>query len=71
LIKGTHKFSIPEVTQDYIIDNYCREPGVRSLKKYIGKICERIAFRIVESNNNDDIEVTPENLEQFIGTANY
>ena len=48
LIEGTHKFSIPEDTRDYLIDNYCRSPGVRSLKQYINKICEKIAFKIVD-----------------------
>ena len=71
LIEGTHKFSVPEDTQDYVIDNYCREPGVRSLKKYITKICEKIAYKVVENDNEQLIEVTKENLEDFIGTANY
>jgi ATP-dependent Lon protease len=71
LIEGTHKFQLPDETRNYIIDNYCREPGVRSLKKYIQKILEKVAFKIVESDNSVDITVTQDNLEDFIGTARY
>jgi ATP-dependent Lon protease len=71
LIEGTHKFSLPEETRDYMIENYCREPGVRSLKKYIQKIFEKIAFKIVENDNCEDIMITKDNLEDFIGTARY
>lgn len=31
LIKDVHNFEIPENTRDFMIDYYCREPGVRSL----------------------------------------
>jgi len=62
LIPDHHKFKIPEETMDYVIEYYCREPGVRSLKKYLQKICEKIAFRIVETNNEKLIEVTKDNL---------
>jgi ATP-dependent Lon protease len=33
---------------DKLIKDYCREPGVRSLEKYTKKIIERIAFQIIE-----------------------
>lgn len=46
-----------EEVKDHIIINYAREPGVRSLKKYINRICERIAFRIVENNNSEEVVV--------------
>lgn len=52
-----------------MIENYCREPGVRSLKKYINIICEKIAYKVVLHDNENEIEVTPENLDEFIGTA--
>mmetsp|Transcript_13182 Transcript_13182/g.22348 ORF Transcript_13182/g.22348 Transcript_13182/m.22348 type:complete len:438 (+) Transcript_13182:948-2261(+) len=71
LIEGEHKFSIPEATRDFIIENYCREPGVRSLKKFTNQICERIAYRVVEGDNANLIEVTEANAEDFIGTAVY
>ena len=43
-----HKFQITEKVKDYIIHNYSREPGVRSLKKFIERISEKIAFQIVD-----------------------
>ena len=30
--------------RDFIIENYAREAGVRSLKRHINRICEKIAF---------------------------
>lgn len=30
--------------RDFLIENYAREAGVRSLKKFINRICEKIAF---------------------------
>lgn len=68
-MKGEHNFEIPEATQNYLIEYYCREPGVRSLKKYITKVCEKIAFKIVQENNEVHVKVTEDNLEDFIGTA--
>ena len=37
-------FEITNEVKDYIIKNYAREPGVRSLKKFVNKIAEKIAF---------------------------
>lgn len=54
-----------------MIEHYCREPGVRSLKKYINKICEKIAFKVVESDNQETVVVTEDNVEDFIGSARY
>ena len=42
------KFEITNPVQDYIINNYSREPGVRSLKKFVNKIAEKITFELVE-----------------------
>jgi ATP-dependent Lon protease len=66
-----HLFSIPDGTREYIIENYCREPGVRSLKNYINQICEKIAFKIVQGENKNMIEVNEANIEDFIGNAVY
>jgi ATP-dependent Lon protease len=48
LDREKHNFTITEEVKDYIIQNYAREAGVRSLKKYINKISERIAYTIVD-----------------------
>lgn len=39
---GVHNFMIKSAVKDHIIENYAREPGVRSLKKYINQICEKV-----------------------------
>jgi ATP-dependent Lon protease len=71
LIEGNHKFEFPDAMKHYVIEHYCREPGVRSLKKYINKICEKIAYKVVEGSNQETIVITEDNLEDFIGSARY
>lgn len=44
---------------------------MRSLKQYINKICEKIAFKIVESENKESIDITQEKVEDFLGSARY
>ena len=54
--------------RDFLIQNYAREPGVRSLKQFINRICEKIAFKVVDSPDSADcITITQENIEDFIG----
>jgi len=33
---------------DVIVDNYCREPGVRNLQKAVEKICRKVTLKLVE-----------------------
>lgn len=37
-----HMFKITEELKEVLIKDYCREPGVRSLKRYINTICEKV-----------------------------
>ncbi len=48
---GDYKFQITEEVKNHIIQNYSREPGMRSLKKFMNRICEKIAFELVENEN--------------------
>ena len=50
--------------------NYAREPGVRSIKKFVNRIMEKIAFKITESDNphNQKIIVDEVSIEDFIGS---
>ena len=58
----------PAKLRDFVIESYAREAGVRSLKKHINRICEKIAFKVVESGEDFDcIKITRENIEDFIG----
>jgi Lon-like ATP-dependent protease len=60
------KFKLSESGETKLIHQYCREPGVRSLERFIEKILQKTALRIVE-NPNSVTEVTISNLEDFIG----
>ena len=51
ILNSEVSFRITEEVKDYIIQNYCREAGVRSLKKYINKIAEKIAYQMVENTD--------------------
>lgn len=57
--------------KDYIIENYSREPGMRSLKKFLNRICEKIAFELVESDHQKQITVDVGNIEKYIGHPLY
>jgi Lon-like ATP-dependent protease len=49
--------------------NYAREPGVRSLKKFINRIMEKVAYKLVASENPTavHIDISRENIEEFLG----
>ena len=50
---------------DKIIGDYCREPGVRSLQRYINRITEKLALKIVQKEK--EIIVDENNVEDYIG----
>jgi len=53
-----------------IIQDYTREAGVRNLEREIGKICRKVVTRIAEGAEGP-IEVTVENLSDFLGRRRY
>ena len=61
---------ISSEVRNYIIENYAREAGVRSLKNYIERICEKLAYQVVtETGPMKNIDVEISDLEDFIGPA--
>lgn len=61
-----------------LIQDYCQEPGVRSLQKYTNRLFEKIAYQIVNSAEEkeatgqdiayaDHIQVEPDDLSKMIG----
>merc|ERR1719231_844097 len=44
---------------------YCRESGVRNLKKHVEKIYRKAALKLVRGES--DLKVTPDNLTDFVG----
>jgi ATP-dependent Lon protease len=53
-----------------IIQDYTREAGVRNLEREIGKICRKVVTRIAEGNT-EPVEVTEENVRDFLGNRRY
>lgn len=53
-----------------LIKNYCRENGVRNLKKQIEKIYRKAAFKIVQDHVSKDrvISITSDNLRDYVGS---
>ncbi|XP_069864480.1 lon protease homolog, mitochondrial isoform X1 [Dipodomys merriami] len=49
-----------------LIKQYCRESGVRNLQKQVEKVLRKSAYKIV-SGEAEAVEVTPENLQDFVG----
>ena len=66
LNKKQVKFSKDSVVK--IIENYTRESGVRSLDKQIAKVMRKAARTLAE-DNYAVVNVTSENLKEFLGTS--
>lgn len=55
----------------YMIHRYARESGVRSLEKYIGKICRKVAFQLV-SGKAQQVKVNdPKSVEKYLGMVPF
>ena len=54
-----------------IIRHYTREAGVRGLEREISKICRKIVTQILLEQDTKSIEVTPENLSDYLGVQQY
>lgn len=59
--------TISDRTYAKIVERYTGESGVRSLERMIAAICRKVALKLVE-NPDAKVEVTPENLHEFLGT---
>ncbi|XP_070604039.1 lon protease homolog, mitochondrial [Erythrolamprus reginae] len=61
-----NKTSITQDVLTVLIKQYCRESGVRNLQKQIEKVLRKSAYKIV-SGEKEKVDVTPENLQDFVG----
>ena len=56
---------------DKLLVRYAREAGVRSLEKYISRICEKVCLNIVRKlsgySQEEEIKIQPEQLKDLIG----
>lgn len=64
------QLSIDEQALREIISGYTKEAGVRSLERKIGEICRKTARKILE-DKHEKVQVTKENLEEFLGRAKF
>lgn len=62
---------ITEAGLNKLIRSYCRESGVRNLRKQIEKIFRKAAYINVSEKKDSGIKVSENNLEEFVGKAVY
>ena len=65
-----NQLKITEEALREIISGYTKEAGVRNLERKIGDICRKAARKIMEEKS-EEVVVTGENLEDFLGRARY
>jgi ATP-dependent Lon protease len=53
------------------IRNYTREAGVRNLNRELANISRKVARKVVTEGKNVAVEVTPANLNEFLGVLKY
>ncbi len=54
-----------------MIRDYTREAGVRQLERQIGKACRKVATKIAEGGVEEAIEITAENVSDYLGKPRY
>lgn len=54
-----------------IIRNYTREAGVRNLEREIAKLCRKVVKEILLDKDVDNVEITGENLEKYLGVERF
>jgi len=60
-----------EGATEEIIRRYTREAGVRSLEREISTICRKVARRVVTEGRGYTVEVSADNLSDFLGVPRY
>ena len=56
---------------DIIIQQYTREAGVRNLEREVGKICRKIATKLVMDEPQKKISITPKRVREYLGVPKY
>ncbi|UJF24101.1 endopeptidase La [Suttonella sp. R2A3] len=64
------EFLLADGVIEEIIENYTREAGVRNLERELGKLARKSVRRLLDPKVKR-IDVTSENLEDFLGVAKY
>ncbi len=64
------EFSLSDDVLREIIRTYTREAGVRNLQRELANLCRKSVTKILREKV-DKVDVTPENLESFLGVRRY
>ena len=64
------QITLPKNLIRRVIEDYARESGVRNLDKLLGQIARKAVVKIVDENASK-VNVTPENLESFLGPPSF
>jgi ATP-dependent Lon protease len=54
-----------------LIQNYTREAGVRNLEREIANVCRKVARKVVKEGRDLQIELTPQNLSDYLGVIKF
>jgi ATP-dependent Lon protease len=59
-----------------LIRKYCRESGVRNLKKHIDKVYRKAAFKVVEKHfpkgkDGNELLIDADQLQQYVGSPTF
>jgi ATP-dependent protease La len=65
-----HEFSINDDALKLIIRRYTREAGVRNLEREIASLARK-AVKEILSNGVKSVEITPDNIEKYLGVPKY
>jgi len=69
LTKDNIQFADPSLS--HIIRHYTREAGVRNLNRELANICRKVARKVVEEGNKSSVEITPENVKDYLGILKF
>jgi ATP-dependent Lon protease len=65
------ELSLSEQAIRDIVRFYTREAGVRGLEREIAKICRKVVKRVLENKSVEQIDVTDQNLEEYLGVRKF
>jgi len=65
------EISVSESAIYEIVRYYTREAGVRNLEREISKICRKVVKEILLKPDSEKIDVTPDNLEKYLGVKRF
>ncbi len=66
----TKEFELTDEALQKIIRTYTREAGVRNLEREIAKVARKSLTKIIKKEA-ETVEVTPENLDEFLGVPKF